>query len=765
MSRILWILLALPLMAATGDVVGVRVVQNTCTAGASCNGWVAEIDLEGMATGGTYAFGLGTNNASLGTAKIVLTLTSPGYDTSGNTTTISRTVYGTQWLRKPYPNQAVADETAGAPLTVRVSLSDFVYSGDTGITVTIGAGFYTAGGTPNNAATSYSVTNNSTLAYPKPVGRWAWPGWEKITGDFLLESVVFHRFARNGKPLAALKYTCTDTSANSVTATVNDMTVSARTGDANKVLVYAATMSPTALTQGQVVTCNFVAYPWVGDSAAKLDSTPTTGDGFAQPDERLGPLLWVNDKTGAYGAAFAVVDPTNGNASAASTWVASSQATAEANYTSSTANSYTTIGYAIAAIKAYNNTNYSRNEAGGGTVLLATNANVMPGTGVATAGTMNTWLTITRLSTVTRANAAITSGTNANFNCQRLKLYDITISGSSTGTLRGEVTNTALWVDSAALNATGVPTWQLKSAYGTRNAVTSFGTGLGFVPYSTSHSGWALVRGNSFPTTSAGGGLVADQYAVLGNAGIKPVFYETGNTPGQQVSDNSIVAFNTMYNSNAVWVGNGAAISTVINAGFAFVQNVFERTGASGLAALQVAADNSTTNVQNVLIWHNTITGERINVGYNSSGSTALYRQNWSQRGNLFDNWNHKNDLFTTPDSGRTGSWPVGYGVGALANFERASTVNNADFMGLQNILGGTLGFKNDYSYNNGGGGSGAGNGDYHLTAASSALSLVLSGAAVLPYDLDGNPRRNDGTGAAGAYEFNGKRPVRVIIQ
>lgn len=33
-------------------------------------------------------------------------------------------------------------------------------------------------------------------------------------------------------------------------------------------------------------------------------------------------------------------------------------------------------------------------------------------------------------------------------------------------------------------------------------------------------------------------------------------------------------------------------------------------------------------------------------------------------------------------------------------------------------------------------------------------MNLVPAGGAVLPYDLDGEIRRNDGTGAAGAYEF-----------
>lgn len=743
-------LLCLSAWGATGDITAVRVIASTCTAGASCNGWVAEIDLEGLSVGGTYDFGLGANN-NPSTAKIVFTVTSPGYDTSGNTTTIQRTVYGTQWLRKPYPDQASKDEAeSGGTLTVRVALSDFIYVSDTA-TVTIASGFYTG----SNAVTDLSVTNNSTLAYPKPVGRWAWPGWEKITGDFLLESVVFHRFARNGKPVAAVKYTCTDTSANSVTATVNDMTVSARTGDANKVLVYAATMSPTALTQGQVVTCNFVAYPWVGDSGAKLDSTPTTGDGFAQPDERLGPLLWVNDKSGTYGEAFAVVDPTNGNASAAATWVASSRATAEANYVSSSANSYTTIGYAAQALKAYNNANYGRNEPGGGTILLATATNVYPGTTPGSdLGAMQTWLTITK---VTGSSGAISSSTLATLNVTKQKFSDIAI--TSTAQILGNASVTPLlWLDGCTLNITGSPglyAWKLGHA--TRNSITALTNG--FQSSSTYKAPYALLRGNSASSASTSTGLLSGLYAMLGNANLTPILIATGNAAGQQISDNAVLAYNTAKYLNNSWLSNPA--TTAMN-GLAIVQNAIELTSTAAL--MSIGYDATTAN--NVLLWYNTMAGNRLIIGYNSTGSTALLKTNFGAVGNIVDSWNNKDDTFTTADGARTGSWSVGYNVGMYANHKRASESTEwfGEFDGLWTIKAGTLGFVDDNSYNNGGGGSATGNGDYHLTSSASALSLVPSGGAVLPYDLDGVARRNDGTGAAGAYEYATATRKRVVV-
>jgi len=56
------------------------------------SGWILNVTVEGVSTGGTYAFGLGTNNDP-STSKIALTLTSEGYS-NGSLGTKSRTVYG-----------------------------------------------------------------------------------------------------------------------------------------------------------------------------------------------------------------------------------------------------------------------------------------------------------------------------------------------------------------------------------------------------------------------------------------------------------------------------------------------------------------------------------------------------------------------------------------------------------------------------------------------------------------------------------------------
>ena len=270
---------------ATGDVTAIRVIgsvtgvseaTSACNTASACTGWVAEIDVTSLATGGTYALGIGTNN-SPAAANIVCTVTSSAYDTSGNATTATRTIYGTHQLRKvynsgytpPYPND---ETTVSSTTTLRIALSDFVYSSDT-LTCNVAAGIYT-NGTASNAASNVTVTNNSTLAYPKAIANWSWPGFQRITGStFTLRAVGFQRHAKNKKPIAAMIFSCSDAHSHTNTATVNDMTIDSGMADAVKVPEYIGTMPTTNFTQADLIACNFKAVPWIGDSGAIMDTS------------------------------------------------------------------------------------------------------------------------------------------------------------------------------------------------------------------------------------------------------------------------------------------------------------------------------------------------------------------------------------------------------------------------------------------------------------------------------------------------------------
>lgn len=730
--------------AATGDITGVRILGDK-----QHNGWTAEIDIEGLPTKGKYNFGLGTNNEATSSAKIILQVTSPGYDAQGNETTITRMVYGTKFVRQPYPNDKLADETInGNSITVRVSLSDFIYAGDNNVIANIAGGFY-GSTTSNLPATNMQVTNNSTLTYPKVIGRWAWPGYERVTNDFLVEASIFNQFARDGKPVAAVKFIATDQHGNTSTQTVSQMTKSSRGGDANLVQVYAATMPVGALTQGDVVTVNFEAYPWVGDTSAILNSA-VGADGYAQPDERLGPLTVLNDKNGSYGVGYALVSVNGKTGTSTGAVVYSSQEQAEVG---GTATAFTNIGKAAEAIKAYQTTQFARANAGGGVVLLMEGSYSFPGYNpVADLGPMNTWLIVRPASTAQKANTIITGGSNAVFKADRIKIEGLTFSINSTiSTFKGRAATDAIWFHNNEINipSTGSMITH-KASFVTQNTITALGTG--FKNFSSYKSGYQLVRGNnSIPRVGA------QMYTILGNKNILPIYIENGNGAGETPGDNIIFAYNSVYGIT----GNGANIDnqTQTSKGIAVVQNVLESL-ATVQPLLQLAADGSSATTTNVVYWHNSFSGERESMGYNEYGTTSVLRTNWSVKFNSFKFRATKTDTFGggPPNGERIGNWALAYGVSALGNFSRYN-VFPYDFEGLSTAVGGAIGSPQaldpGYILNKSSDGVGGGYGDYRLKDSSMLIDLATSTATLgmlLPYDFIGNSAY--GSRDTGAYEY-----------
>jgi hypothetical protein len=218
--------------------------------------------------------------------------------------------------------------------------------------------------------------------------------------------------------------------------------------------------------------------------------------------------------------------------------------------------------------------------------------------------------------------------------------------------------------------------------------------------------------------------------------------------------------------------------------GAAIIQNLMEYNSATSTALVLMAADGDTnTPISNILLWHNTLTGQRINRCYNDSGSTPYFRYGWSEIGQLYDSTAVKSDTFSPGNAARVGNWGCEYGVGYYGDIDaETGTSSNpvgvgggfqTEFPGLysnfivknSNTNPGTeppsnaagmnalswLGFVNRAGWT--GVSVGAGNGNYHISPTSPAVGLMPTGTAVLPFDLDGNPRLNNGNGSAGAYE------------
>ncbi len=809
---------------ALGDILSVTVRSD---------GWSADVVVEGFTTGATYAFGLGTNNADLANAKVVMTVVSLGYDSTGTATTISRTVYGTWAVRKPYPLEASKDETAGGGnMTWRMALSMPVYAKDksgggnsgtdpvvnflSGVVVNTGGGSQSS-----NAVTGLTVTNNSTLAYPKVHGRWAWPGFERWTGATLVEMVAFHPFGRNGNPVACVKFDCDDTSGNSAAQqTASAMTATTRSGDAQRLGVYAATIPVTALTQGNVLTTRFRAYPWVGDSASVCDSA-TSADGVAAPSEDLTPLMALLDKNDTL-ACYASVDGVGGSPAVAAT-AASARTTP-----------YATLAAAFTALKTYNNTNNSDNSLNNCIILMQNGSYTGPGT--FTGSNTRSWCIVQAdlANGATEAGVIFNTATNQVFNGY-IQMKDVTVSGSGAGAFRGNTTTGQLWLNSCTLAQTSTSAWYAwRCEFATQNTVTAAST-IGFGPFAANKGPFALVRGNN--ASGVTNGMQATAYCVIGNTRVRPEAQETGNASGNNISDNVIIGWNQGFSLNtARWLQDGWR-GTSITKGISMFGNVAERITDNVSPFVQITADatlataQSPPSVVNVYLAHNTFVGQRENLNYLEGGATTNTRVNWFDLYNLFRDFNCKSDVFSnavrtvtdgitvsgsttvtsataafvagdvgqnisldgipngiTTISSRTtttavmavaatvsasnvtlwirnfgksgvrvGNWAFLFGCGVRGSRYELSGFPR-DFAGINvAVVGsGNMGYIDNESVS----GGGAGNGNYQLDGTSPARNLVPAGEALLPFDITGTAFGNAGDGSAGALQRSADLPT-----
>ena len=495
--------------------------------------------------------------------------------------------------------------------------------------------------------------------------------------------------------------------------------------DSIPVIEYVGHLSTDALTQGDAVTCNFKAYPWVGVDQSTLD----TSDGVnSQPTPLYAPLTLLCDKAGAYGVTVAVADAANGNDT-------SGQAVDASVFNSNVPPAaFATLSKAIGAIYNYNRTNYSRSDVGGGIVYLKTgNYPWLGSTG--TYGTKpNCWLTVTAFPGVSSNLVSIASQSGDRSLSARVKLSGVKLT-TSAFTFDGIET---LWFDSCYID-TVAPNNQwiqdVRSLYATRNIITNWGdpnsSSSGIIPAGVHAMSPVLVRGN----TITGPLRKVINYTVIGNS-------YTG-APNQSLSFrmadefsaipapvNCVFAYNRIYdfqNSGGVFVCNGGAQTNLH--GLAVVQNMLENVGNSSVGLLWQAADGSTNEIDNVIVWQNTLAGQRMNCGYNDVGTNSYLRLNWSVKQNVMSKHACKSDLFDHlpegKDGHRVGNWPVLFGVGSVGNiYAETSGLPAAgsflsEFVGLSSFQpagttpsGNWLQFVNPACFD--GVNVGKGGGDYH---------------------------------------------------
>lgn len=297
MRYLLSLLLLFPisLLAAVGDITGASV---------ETNGWVLRLYVEGLTTNGMFYNGFATNHCLSSTNKLYVDVTSMGYDATGAGITLTRRVYGTKLLRRPFPAQTTNDVMSTADgIVARIALSDWIYAADSNLTLTALSGAYsdTNPVSPSSAISSLTVTNESTNIYAKPIAKWSIPDGLRFVNTAAVSCVAFSHHPIDGKPNACVKFWAVDTNGSStVVQTITDPIIDWSAGDAVPIIEYKAYLDLTGLAEGPI-TNHFEVFPCIGSN------TLSTADGrYAWPSPECVPLRAVAD-LGTYGSSYALV--------------------------------------------------------------------------------------------------------------------------------------------------------------------------------------------------------------------------------------------------------------------------------------------------------------------------------------------------------------------------------------------------------------------------------------------------------------------------
>lgn len=771
MRWLLTILLAFPLslLAADGDIVGAAV---------ETNGWTLDVWIAGNSgsyTNGTFAFGLGTNGMIVGTEKVTVTLTSAGYNDDGTTNQTLRTLYGTRQIRFPYPDDAYTDSTIdGSNIKIKISLSDFVYAPDISATVNIGSGLYATNTLTSAAATGQTVTNNSLQPYPKVIGNWSWPPFQLINSSPMsLRAVAFHGSASQGKPVQTVRFSVSD-GTHSAETFVTRMTIDHTMSDREPFGEYVGNLNVAGFTQGALITCNFTAWPRIGDTNSVLD---TSTAGFTWPTPNPAPLTNICNLSATYGITRAIVDPattddTTGIAANEIYWA-----------TNSSPSPFKTIGGALTKIAATNNASYSRNEIGGGYVYLTAANHAWLGSSLTLANTASTWCNI-EPAPGTAAWSCVITGYSTDYigktdgdkyHIRNIK-YDVPSGGTHA--------YAHLWHDSCFIaantgtfiRATGANEWYLTSCI-----ISNLLQGI--KPYTTDPLAPALVRGNLFDNFDS----ILLVYTALGNAAIPTasannmtVVCDLGSA-GVPVATHGVLYnnwFSKLRNVGALLTG---PTSYTLTNGLVLAQNTFEEITNVQTSASYNICGQSTLAYTNLLLWHNDFLGARSFVGYNESGTSPAWRYLWSEKGNIYDDYNIKTDVFAPgADGARIGNWPLIWGAGFEHYIDLATTGigagnsfynsdpsnrgysgrNSLEYYGIAGATSSTNypAFVDRKAYD--GVATTAGGGNYCLQTKSPLHTLfhpeVRPSDWQLPFDLGGLPRGN--SDPPGAYASGNPR-------
>ena len=153
---------------------------------------------------------------------ITFNVTSPGFNSTGGSSPLTRQIIATSYLRQAFPSKSSSLSTPAQPYlgtvggytAVDLAFSEYIYATDIPSLATIGAGAY-YDGTNTSVSGSVAVTNASTKAWPAPVGAWVTePGRTFDGSSQTVEFKVGHAYGANGAPVSGVQIQAVDASGN-----------------------------------------------------------------------------------------------------------------------------------------------------------------------------------------------------------------------------------------------------------------------------------------------------------------------------------------------------------------------------------------------------------------------------------------------------------------------------------------------------------------------------------------------------------------------
>jgi hypothetical protein len=637
---------------------------------------------------------------------VTFTVARPGYNSSGSSVNYNHDITIMKRVREPFPLQSTLTAE-------QVALSDFVY----------------------NLDSISGATNSSTRNYETVFAQWLTSDLEIVSGStFTARLAVGQAHARNGRPVAAVKFIATD-GTNTVEQTVSTMTKYTSSVSGLSAPVFQCSIDLTTLSQSALCTLDVIIYPWRGVPFQ------ASVDGEAYPSPNFSTLRFLNDKNGTYGRAIAYVNGIGGGTPQVST-----------NDATAAANPYATVAAAQAAITTFNNANFGRNNHGGGIIKLTETTHTFSnfkGTSGIVPLTVEAADPTKKTTTIFRDSG--TNITNGSPNLLRLQNLTLRKTGASISFLDSNSTTGAGFVHCHNciwdLNGqTNYGAWIYRVGRFTQSECS--GRAAQNAVFST-----AYKAGPSWGCSEAEGSSVFSMVACRGT-----LFSPQAAASPRPATIRPLIGW--CFISNGTLSGSIVTAGTATQIGVCIAGTVVEAWGAASDPALFLYADSNNVNTENVLVLCTTVIGERCNINYNDA--TAPYaNKSGTLKFNVFRLWNTKADLFES-NSGAVNNWATRYKTGCQYNVITHGSNNGfgytpgswlGEIPGIGEIAGSTVDpILTDWVDDRSNDGSDNGNGDY-TPGASTEIPLLPAALVPFPWDLFGTDVPMNGTAYYGAVQ------------